>query len=290
MSNINRKAKMNASRFVIAALVVLFVASGALFAQGQDVKKAEIPLTDPGKPGLVKVELMLGSISVTGYNGKTVLVEAASWKDEKKAEKKDEPEDEKAKGMKRITPANLGLTIEEENNVVEIGVDSWTLGVNLDIRVPFASSLELKSMRGGEIKVDKISGELDVTNMQGPITMTNVSGTVVAHTMNGGVTVTFENVAADKPMSFSSMNGNLDVTLPANLKADVKLKTSQGNIYSDFDIVMKQDPGKVVEDERKKGGKFKVTFGDAMYGTINGGGKEISFKTFQGNIYIRKKK
>ena len=56
------------------------------------------------------------------------------------------------------------------------------------------------------------------------------------HALNGKVLVTLDKVTADKPMSFSSLNGDIDVTLPADMKARVKLKTDNGEVYSDFDI------------------------------------------------------
>jgi DUF4097 and DUF4098 domain-containing protein YvlB len=46
----------------------------------------------------------------------------------------------------------------------------------------------------------------------------------------------------------------------------------------------------VVEDSRGKGGKYRVRLERAIYGSINGGGPEIQFKDFNGNIYIRKGK
>ena len=94
-----------------------------------------------------------------------------------------------------------------------------------------------------------------------------------------------------KPMSFSSLNGDLDVTLPADIKCNVRLETGQGDIYSDFNIDMvPSQVQQTVEDNRAKGGKFKVKVEKAMVGRINGGGAEIKFKTFNGDIHIRRAK
>jgi hypothetical protein len=46
----------------------------------------------------------------------------------------------------------------------------------------------------------------------------------------------------------------------------------------------------VVEDGRPHGGKYRVKVDKTTVGTINGGGPDMEFKTFNGNIYIRKKK
>ena len=42
--------------------------------------------------------------------------------------------------------------------------------------------------------------------------------------------------------------------------------------------------------EKTEQGKFHITFDKSLLGQVNGGGSEISFNTFTGDIYIRKKK
>ena len=92
-----------------------------------------------------------------------------------------------------------------------------------------------------------------------------------------------------KAMSFSSLNGRIDVTFPPDLKANVKLKSEREDIYSDFDIQLRQGGTKpIVEDSRSQSGKYRVRFDKMVYGTINGGGPEIQFSNFNGGIYIRK--
>jgi len=73
-------------------------------------------------------------------------------------------------------------------------------------------------------------------------------------------------VKAETPMAFSTMNGPIDVTLPAGIKANFKITPQQGDVYTDFDI--------------NQTGLSKV----------NGGGPEINFRSTFGNIYIRKGK
>lgn len=103
--------------------------------------------------------------------------------------------------------------------------------------------------------------------------------------------VTFDLITPDKSMSFSSLNGNIDVTLPSTVKAKVAMRTDNGDIYSDFDILLDQSSRQpAVEDTRGKGGRYRVRFDKATYGSINGGGPEFHFKNFNGNIYIRKGK
>jgi len=97
-----------------------------------------------------------------------------------------------------------------------------------------------------------------------------------------------ERVDPAKPMSFSTFNGAIDVTLPADLKANVKIKTNHGDVFSDFDIkVTGYRP--IMEKNNTPDGKFRLRTDQTINGEINGGGAEASFQTFNGRITLRKK-
>jgi hypothetical protein len=67
------------------------------------------------------------------------------------------------------------------------------------------------------------------------------------------------------------------------------MRTNNGEVYSDFDVQLASSaPQQIVEDDRGHGGKYRVKVEKTVRGTINGGGPEIQFKNFNGNIYIRK--
>ena len=86
-----------------------------------------------------------------------------------------------------------------------------------------------------------------------------------------------------------TLNGSIDVTLPADFKGNVKLSADRGEIYSDFDFKLTGSP-LVTQKNDTADGKFRVRVDRTMTGTINGGGTEATFKTYNGKIFIRKKK
>jgi DUF4097 and DUF4098 domain-containing protein YvlB len=158
------------------------------------------------------------------------------------------------------------------------------------IEVPVNTNLQLRTINGPAIDVTGVHGDLEIENTNGAITLTGVSGSVVAHTVNGAVTASLDHITGNKPMSFTSMNGKVDVTLPSNTKARLRIKSDNGSIFSDFDVKMEADSNKpVVEDTRSQNGKYKITVDRAVTGTINGGGPEYTFQTMNGNILIHKK-
>jgi DUF4097 and DUF4098 domain-containing protein YvlB len=243
------------------------------------VDRIPITLSDPSRPARVKAELIAGGITVKAYDGREVIVEARARNREN-----NELED----GPKRITISSTGLNVEEENNEVHINTESHMRPIDLVITVPVHTSLYLRAVNDGNITVTGVDGEIDVDDVNGSVTLNNISGSAVAHALNGRLLATFNRINA-KPMAFSSLNGDIDVTFPADLKANVSLRSDMGDVFSDFDVQMKAATSQpIVEDSRKNGGRYHVKIDKTVRGAINGGGPEIQFTNFNGQIYIRK--
>jgi DUF4097 and DUF4098 domain-containing protein YvlB len=140
----------------------------------------------------------------------------------------------------------------------------------------------------GDIHVENITGDVEVSNTNGSVTLLNINGSAVASALNQDIIVTFADIDPGKDMAFSSMNGDIDVTFPASLKAKVKIKSSMGEVYSDFEVKEIRSPDRVVrENRRSNGGKYEVNIDRSFWGTINGGGQVIQFSNFNGDIFIR---
>lgn len=207
---------------------------------------AEVRITPPdaSRPATVRATVHNGAINVSGYDGKDILVDsrgAFSW----------DPEGDNGIRL-RVNPNS-----------------------SLQLRVPYATSLRLEGSNGGGIRIDHVRGEMELSHLNGGIYATNVSGSMVAHSTNGRIQVTFDQIAAGKPMSFTTMNGSVDVTLPADTKAMLHMRTNNGSIDCDFD--MRLAPG---------------TYGRGRETTasINGGGPEFNFRSVNGSIRIHKKR
>jgi DUF4097 and DUF4098 domain-containing protein YvlB len=252
-------------------------------AQGQTqagVDRIPVTLSDPSRPARVKVSMVNGGITVKGYEGKEVVVEARM---------RDRENSRNEGGPKRLAISTTGLSVEEENNEVNINTESYMHAIDVTVSVPVHTSLKLRAVNDGDVVVTGVDGDLDVDDINGAVTLNNVSGSVVAHALNGHVYATLTRVDPKKAMGFSSLNGDIDVTFPADLKANVSIRSDQGDVFSDFDIQLQATaPQPVVEDNRGKGGKYRVKIDRTVRGTINGGGPEIQFRNFQGKIYIRK--
>jgi len=267
----------------IAVLLTSF--SGTVQAQTGAKEQLVVPLTDAGKPGSLQVNLINGTIRVTGYSGNQVVIDAVV----KNPENAEKPNNEAAGGMKRISRnGGLELTATEEHNVVKLTTKMVNTTMLLEIKVPQKFGLKVGTINNGDIVIENVSGEMEIQNVNGDITLTNISGSAVANTINGTLKANFKTIDTSSPMAFSTLNGNVDVTVPATAKFDVKLKSDRGEIYSDFDVDVDKSAPQATRTAKE--GMYKVSIDDWVKGKINGGGSEIMMKNMNGNIYVRKAK
>jgi len=89
----------------------------------------------------------------------------------------------------------------------------------------------------------------------------------------------------------------VDVTLPADVRAAVRVKSDNGEVYTDFDVKLEaraemrnQETGSKDERPSRHDRGHHYGYENVMIGTLNGGGPTLRFQTFNGNIYIRKAK
>ena len=269
-------------KYVLATILCTALTATA-FSQESDSDHFTIPLSDPSREATVKVNIFNGSITVKGYDGKEVIVDI-EYRENHKPKKLHQAD---TTGLKKIA-AFGGLSIDEDNNVVNIRRDFIFSPSSIKLQVPKRTTLVLKKATNGDISIEQVHGEIEVSTISGDVTLTDVAGSVVAHALSGDVNVTLKEIDPGKSMSFSSMSGNIDVSFPEDLKANVSMSSTNGEIYSGFDI--KIDPSRVraQDDDSEEDKNFQLRFSGKVSGSINGGGPEIQFKTFSGNIYIRK--
>jgi len=243
-----------------------------------------IPLSEPGKPYKVTVHVLNGSIKVVGYEGKDIVVDVFGDSSHRHRE-----DGESSGGMRRIGGGSgLEVSAQENDNTVTVnGGVSKLSGISL--KVPSnLTALKLNTVNDGNITVSNVSGEMEINNVNGSITVRDVSGSVVANTVNGPIVVTFKSIDAKAPMAFSTLNGNVDVTFPADFKSNLKLKTDRGGVFTDYEIAVDKSQPQVKKTEENH--MYKLNVDSWIYGKVNGGGPEMMMKTMTGNIYIRKAK
>ncbi len=262
-------------------VAVLVLASGVGMAQSQEVR---IPFSDPSRPGTIDVQLISGNIRVEGHAAADVQV-LAKGDGIRKTRQAAERE-----GLRRLPAGGGGFRAEEKGNVLRITSSAIAGNVDLDLKIPMNSFLKVRCVSCDGIRVSNTSGGVELENINGEIELTNVSGAVVAHSLNSRLKVAMREVEVGKPLAFSSMNGEVDVTLPANVKADVTIENFNGEVLTDFDVELQPNTEREDRDRRRQGGGYEVNVTRNMRGKINGGGTQIRLKNHNGDILIRKAK
>ncbi|WP_018478730.1 DUF4097 family beta strand repeat-containing protein [Pontibacter roseus] len=272
---------MKHSIFILTLLVLNLQA----FAQENTTQEIRVPLSKPNETGILEASLISGSITVIGSNTKEIVIKASLGKSDTKPRGKEE-----AGGLKWIANNSLGITVEEQNNMVEVSSEAMNRIVNLEIQVPQNFSLKLGTVNHGNLVVRNVNGNFELDNVNGSITLENVSGNAVANTTNGPVKANFLRWDNKSPMAFSTLNGDVDITLPANSKFSAKLNSDMGEIYTDFELAQDTRKAQAKAEGRSDGGVYRVSTADFITGKVNGGGAEIMVKNMHGNIYLRKAK
>jgi hypothetical protein len=266
---------------IVSSLVLATILAGELTAQTESKpQQLVVPLSQPDKPCKVKVSAVYGSIKVVGYEGKDVVVDVETEKHSESSTS--------GGGMKRIGGGGAEVTAQEDDNTVTVnaGLSHVT---RMTVKIPQSvAELTVSTVNDGDISVSNVSGQMEINNVNGWIHCESISGSVVANTINGDLIVGFKAIDPKAAMAFSTLNGKIDVTFPADLKVNVKLKAEQGDIYSDFDVDV--DKGHPTVEKKTEDHMYRINIDDWVYGKIGGGGPELMMKTTQGSVYVRKAK
>ena len=269
-------------RICNAALLCALLATSAVAQQPVQpaTDRITVPFSDPERAGTLKVNLLDGAITIKGSNRRDVLFVANSQEAREVLRRRQQAEP--PPGMRRLTQPG-GFGVEERDNEMSVS-SAFNREINLAVEVPTRTKLKVSIVNGG-ITVDSVDSEIEINTVDGAIMLTNVGGSVVAHAVDGNITATVARVAPQAPIAFTSLNGDIDVTLPAAVKANLRLRSDQGDVYTDFDVQVIASAS--ANRTQRNGRGVRIDVNRSIYGTVNGGGPDFELRTFDGNIYVR---
>lgn len=260
-----------------AAVVLGQNQAAALPPQGQP-ETIVVPLSRPGEPISMSIDIMSARIEVIGEERKDVSLAVTLSGGRRKIVT--------PSGAKTLAGGGGGLEISERDNRISIESDGPPDRVAIVARVPRRAQLNLSTVNHGEVIVRDIVGDLQIENVNGPITATNITGSVIAESVNSPITVGLAAVAAGGATSLSSLNGDITLTLPASARAELHLDSARGEIVSEFELDVK--PSKPLIERNETRGGVSVRMENVVVATMNGGGPVIRMKTLNGTIKLSK--
>jgi hypothetical protein len=154
---------------------------------------------------------------------------------------------------------------------------SWVVNTEgQDARVEFVVRVPrgihfLGTTVNGDVHARELPADANVSAVNGSVTV-SAAGSVSASTVNGAIDAVTERAEPGRSMSFTSVNGNITLHVPARFQANVRASLLNGRIESDFPLTMHR--------ERYVGRRAE--------GEIGGGGRSLSLRTVNGNIALRR--
>ncbi|MDT5269698.1 MAG: hypothetical protein QOH49_1884 [Acidobacteriota bacterium] len=142
--------------------------------------------------------------------------------------------------------------------------------VNFTVRVPAGVRFNGRTVNGG-VRARDLGADVDVKSVNGDVSV-STTGLARAQTVNGSITAVLGHADWAAGLDFKTVNGSIDLTLPASLSARVEAKTLNGEITSDFPLTVS--------------GTFSRR---RLSGTIGGGGDRLlNLETVNGSVQIRR--
>lgn len=253
---------MKTHRVLLATLLLVTVAP----VRAQESNVNVYAFESDTQPPAVVVRVAYADIEIVGSARDDVAIATESL-----VQAESETEARMAALTTIVAPVIAGNTIRLES-------PRNTHRVRLRLEVPNATSLEVWGSNGGRVVVRNVSGQITIENSNAGVTLEGVSGSAVVHASNGSIVGEFLSVTPDVPMSFATSNGVIDLTFPADLRADVVMETDNAGFTSDFVIEPADaDRGRPLPPDRRR-----------VTGRINAGGPLFRFQTENAAIVLRR--
>lgn len=255
------------TRIIIIGTLFITLITNVLTA-----KEYKIPVENT-KEGILSLSGFGENLNIEGYNGTEIVFSTGN-------EEYEVPE--RAKGLKPVYPGGtdntgIGLSVEKIENQIKVTCllpmikkDNYTIKVpeNLTIKV------QGECQDNSNIFIRGMKNEIEIKTCQ-DINLKEVSGPLVLSTISGNIDISFGNINTDKPSSINSVSGDIDITLPSKIKADIEMQSVTGTMYSDFEI-------------NNSDKNMKRIGGNQLSFKLNGGGTTFNIVNVSGNIYLRK--
>lgn len=143
--------------------------------------------------------------------------------------------------------------------------------VDYTLTVPKRARLKAISLVNGALDIQGVAGDVEASAVNGRINTLNLAGNLKLNSVNGRINASFDRPDVNRSISINSVNGQMQVDLPADVNADLHASTVNGGISDDFGL----------PDEHH-------FVGHNVSGKLGSGGGRIELSSVNGRIEIRK--
>jgi hypothetical protein len=280
--------------FLLLLSLWLWLPSGCLQAQDRQQTeqiKREFTLTGPAQSSTLALYNIFGSVTVEGYDGKTIVVEATKTIRADNAQLLAQGQQEAQPGFLQRHDS-LVVYVQgpqdsrpRRNNWHNSHEVPYSYEFDFVVKVPAAMHVTVSTVNGGKVLVTDVSGPLQAHNVNGAVTIRNAREATQVRTVNGDVSVSYA-AAPTQPASYQTINGDISVSYPAGVSADLYFKTMHGELYTDFPQT-ELLPVRVTQNRQADGNgtKYKLNKDTAL--RLGKGGPDYRFETLNGDVTIK---
>lgn len=159
---------------------------------------------------------------------------------------------------------------------------NYIVKMDFKVKVPERMKMKLRTVNEGNVRVTNVIGDYRVHNVNGHIDMVDVGGSGKARTVNGHVKVSFRENPKENS-DFGSINGDVVLAMARNFAADLRFKTFNGEVFSDYQLQPLPQTPAVGE---RRGSKFIFRSDRFTGGRVGAGGPEIKLENLNGDIRV----
>lgn len=272
---------------IMAALIAGPLAAGEKnwAHRSREPIERRLALDKPGEQVTLEVDNVIGSIIVTASAVNDIGLSAI-------------------RQARAATPADLQLAgrevkldVTQKDNCVRLYVDGpfrekgdrgpasdrhYYVRYDFILTVPRHTAVRLKNVTDGDIRVSGVEGSFRVDNVNGAVVMSGIAGNGQATTVNGALRAGFSRAPA-QACEFHTVNGDIELAFPDGLNADIRLKTVNGEAWSDFDFTTLAANPPMTE---RRDGRTRIATDHFRNVRLGRGGPTVTMETVNGDMTI----
>ncbi len=244
-----------------ALAAVMLVAIPALAAGQTETERVDrtIPFA---AGGTVTLKNFSGEVRITGADRDEVVIHAVRRAPRERLDR-----------IKLDIQASGGRLTIDANKRTD---DSWlnlhgnnVVETDFEIQVPRRTSLDV-NVFSSAVRVSDVEGDHRVHSFSGRLTLENLTGNLDGKTFSGDIELSLAGPAEPR-LDLETFSGDITTRLPEGASGHVRFHSFSGDLRSDLPMTLREKSRRTV---------------DAELGS--GAGKSLSFKTFSGDVSIRK--
>lgn len=211
-----------------------------------------------------RLENINGEVEIKGWDKNEIKVTAIITADNQEARDRITIEiDENGRGVSVETNYKKSSSWKNNNSG----------SVDYLVMVPQQAKLAAIELVNGSLSIENVSGEMKIDLVNGSIVAKGLMNDSDINSVNGSIEVSYQGISKDlKDISIDTVNGRIELNVPAEINANVDIETMHGSIRNDFGLSADKN----------------MFSGKNLHGTIGSGDIRISIESVNGGVRLLK--